>query len=206
MRPDPEDVKVTCPLPKGHDSRRRPCAWMKTNRPPLRRESTIVDLSPDRTINEVTPTVLGIPHSTPRRGELSSGRSIVQAVSDARARQVELRILEVEGELAALRKTVAVRRSTLDPRELFIKEFVARHPNVTGRALAIALDNYELRPLPSYTKATGLRLWRELWDCDTHPKTQRAVRKFIYDKAELSPRVTGGARKGAKTQRNLTAV
>jgi len=177
MREDPEDRKVTCALPRGHNVRRRPCSWQRTNR--------VVEPVSAHTIREFAP----------RRGEIPSGRSIAHAVSDARTREVELRVSIIERDLAALREP-PTSAETLDPRKLFIRAFTARHPGVPGRAIALGLDNAELRPLPSWIKATGLRLWHELWDCKTHPKTRRAVRKWVYDEAELSPLVTASAREG----------
>jgi hypothetical protein len=129
-----------------------------------------------------------------RRGEVPTGHTVSEIVTAARTRLVEHRIVELERELAELRP--ATRRTTTDPRKLFIREFAARHPGVTGRALAIALDNSELRPLPSWTRATGLRLWMELWDCK-NTRIQRAVRKYVYAECELSPRVTTGLRGGS---------
>lgn len=134
------------------------------------------------------------------RGEIPVGRTVdecleeysprAQAFADARRREV-LRALDVEQDMAALRKSASRPQRTLDPRKRFIETFVARHPGVTGRALAIALDNSELRPLAQWIRTTGKRLWRELWDDKAHPKTRRAVRKFIYSVAKLSPVVTG---------------
>jgi hypothetical protein len=127
----------------------------------------------------------------------------VQAIALARltSPQAEVRsvLSDLATEVAALRENGAKQKSltTLDTRKLFIRAFAARHPGVPGRTIALRLDNEELRPLPSWIKATKKRLWAELWDLETHPKTQRAVRKFVYDEAALSPPVTESKREGA---------
>jgi hypothetical protein len=136
--------------------------------------------------------------STPRRrGEIPAGRSVeealeefeprAQAFVDARRRAV-LRALDIEADLLAMRKSARRPKPILKE---FIEAFVARHPDVTGRALAIALDNSPHRPRKEWTKASGKRLWFELWDDEAHPKTQRAVQKYVYAAAKLSLRVTG---------------
>ena len=133
-----------------------------------------------------------------RRGEISSGRTITQAVDMAHTREVRGQLFNLAAEVAALRETIKKQTATLDPRKLLIRAFAARNPGVPGRAIALRLDDAELRPLPSWVKATGKRLWSELWDCGkTHPKTQAAVRKWIYDCAPLSPPVTEGKREPA---------
>jgi hypothetical protein len=105
--------------------------------------------------------------------------------------ELALQVSELKGEIVALREIVAriqeapkrirVRRRNVDPRKVYIAAFKARH-NVTGRPIAIALDNAdreELRPLETWTRATGLRLWRELWNSEM-PRVRSAVRKYIY--------------------------
>jgi hypothetical protein len=118
MRPDPEDVKVTCPLPKGHNVRRRPCSWMRTNRPRSRPALMAVDLHPEPTVAAMPVAARTIPEFAPRRGEIPIGRSISQAISDVRTRMVELRIVELEGELSTLRESRAPEKKSRPRREL----------------------------------------------------------------------------------------
>lgn len=135
-----------------------------------------------------------------RRAELPHGRTIdecledfsprSQALKDARTRDI-LRALDLEKDLAAARCLSHRPPRNPDLRKVFIADFAARHPGVTGRALAIALDSSEFRPLPSWIRATGKRLWQELWDYEKNPKTQRSIRKYVYGAAGLSPAVTG---------------
>lgn len=135
-----------------------------------------------------------------RRGEMSSGRTITQAVDMAHTREVRSQLFNLGTEVAALREATAknTAHTTLDPRKLLIRAFAARYPGVPGRTIALRLDDADLRPLASWVKATGKRLWSELWDCGKmHPKTQRAVRTWVYDEAALSPLVTESKREGA---------
>jgi hypothetical protein len=157
-----------------------------------------IDLSLEPT--EATPVASRvIAQFAPRRGEVPTGRTITQALTDAGTREVRSELFALATEVAALRENIAKQKSltTLDTRKLFIRAFAARHPGVPGRTIALRLDNEELRPRPSWIKATKKRLWAELWDLKTHPKTQRAVRKFVYDEAALSPLVTESKREGA---------
>jgi hypothetical protein len=98
---------------------------------------------------------------------------------------------ELRNELAALRETVdrieqvpqrSVRRRTIDQRKIRIACLKAQNPKITGYAIATALDasnNEKLRPFESWTDATGLRLWRELWTCK-ELRVRRCVRKYVY--------------------------
>jgi hypothetical protein len=134
----------------------------------------------------------------PHRGETPTGRTINQALTDARTRLVEIRIAEMERELATLRETRVEQRQeatprrtacprprNTDPRQVYIAALKARHPGLTGRAIAIALDNTnrkELAPRKEWIAATGLEDWQDLWDAKdkAHMGTRGAVRKYVY--------------------------
>jgi hypothetical protein len=125
------------------------------------------------------------------RGALLDGRSIedcleeysprAQALKDARAREV-LRALDLERDIAKLRSTT----DDTDPRKVAIRAVKRRYPKVKGVAFAIALDNAEIEPLPSWTAAAGgKRLWFELWQ---HRATKGAVRKYLSETiAKITP-------------------
>jgi hypothetical protein len=178
MRPDPEDRKVTCALPRGHDVRRRPCTWMKTNRPPSRPE--LMTQSPkDHPLTLATPLASRGARSE-RDCEVSSmpGRPLeellprAQSLADSRMREV-LRAIDFEADVAAARPAPVE-----DPRELFILSYKQRHPKTRARELCLILDNAEILPLPSHSRmGGGSRLWRELWD---HPGSCGAIHKWLY--------------------------
>jgi hypothetical protein len=148
-----------------------------------------VDLHPEPTIAAMPVAARTIPEFAPSRGEVPSGRSISQAMSDARARLVELRIVELEGELSALRQAAArnraARRRKVDARKVYIAAFKAKYPGVKGVAICLCLDKAaetqpELKPRTEWITATGLRSWMELWNDRSHPRIRGAVKKYIH--------------------------
>lgn len=195
MNPDPEDRKVTCGLPRGHNARRHPCSWQRTNRPQSRPALMTVDLSPEPAVATEPGAIRKIPESVPHRGEVPSGITIGQAVTQARTRAVEIKVANFEAELASLRNAAtntaqahkparsrSPQQRKVDPRHVFISTMKAR--GLTYAAIARALDaadDRRLRPRSDWTEDTGLRLWHELWTCGkTYPRTQATVRKYFY--------------------------
>jgi hypothetical protein len=104
-----------------------------------------------------------------RRGEIPSGRTIGQAVSDARNRELEARIVKLEQR----------RLKPEHERTRFIRRMKKR--GMDGLAICRALDaqsRKELQPLDRWIKATDIRLWADLWKCD-NPKIRNCVHTCI---------------------------
>jgi hypothetical protein len=116
---------------------------------------------------------------TPKRGEIPLGRTIEEALTHGWLRHIELGRLEDSARIRRLERQAAPKPARKgDPRKPLLRKLKERF-GATGRRLALLMDQHKVRPLYSWTKATKLRSWLELWDCK-HPKVRAAVRKYVY--------------------------
>ena len=206
MRPDPEDLKVTCALPHAHNVRRRPCSWQKRSRPPSRPE--LGELSP------AEPQLTAASRLSPRGGRsehgcgLSSmpGRPIeeliprAQAFAASRTREV-LRLLDIEADLAPLRpraiepaafaptvsRTVRTTRAVTDQCTERLFDVLESDPRISARAFFLQFDQSIHRernenkvkawqPPESWMQATGKRAWADL---HKHRVTKKRVQAWF---------------------------
>ncbi len=116
---------------------------------------------------------------TPKRGEIPLGRTIEESISHGWNRHTEMRTLENDLRIRRLERLAAPKPSSkIDPRKPLLRKLKERF-GATGRGLCVLMDEHKVRPLYSWTRATKLRSWLELWDCK-HSKVQVAVRRYVY--------------------------
>jgi hypothetical protein len=121
-----------------------------------------------------------------KRGEVPTGRTIGQAVSDAYARETRIEVDRLKSELGVREPTRIEpaarirRRREPDPRKVRISVLKAR--GLDGPTICRALDasgRKELEPLDSWIEATGIRLWVKLWWCEDR-KIRNRVRTYVH--------------------------
>jgi hypothetical protein len=142
-----------------------------------------------------------------RRGEIPSGHTVGEMAMAARmmmhSHELEREVVALREDLARIKRPKPIRVRCGDPikleRDSFISKLKAQNLNgryLDDRYIAIALDNSEFEPLADWTKATGLRLWSELFDARKHgfPLIQRTARKYlriIQPYQAMQPAATG---------------
>jgi hypothetical protein len=122
-----------------------------------------------------------------RRGEIPSGRTIGQAVSDAYARETRIEVDRLKTKLTTLRKPDRKRRQREpDNRKVYIATKKADGWSATATLRAMdASERKDLEPLESWIRRSGLRLWKELWFCKDM-KIRRAVKTYYHSIAPFS--------------------
>jgi hypothetical protein len=124
-----------------------------------------------------------------RRGEIPSGRTIGQAVSDAYARETRIEVDRLKTKRAAsLKPERKRRRRDVDQRKVFIATKKAAALSATAiLRLMDASERKDLEPLESWTRRSGLRLWIELW-YSKDAKVRGAVKTYYHSIAPFNPK------------------
>ena len=120
-----------------------------------------------------------------RRGEIPSGRTICQAITDAVNRELRIQVAYLQQQLADVKASSSRRRRDPDPRKVFIAVYKAK--GLSDFAIALTMDSasskdQRLAPLAAWTKKTGSRLWSELFNAAKKfnaPKIQACTRKYF---------------------------